>query len=177
MKVKQGLVQVITGDGKGKTTSAIGLTLRAIGAGKRVFFAQFLKSNPTSEFNALSTFGDLIAFAHYGTTGSEFLFDREPTEDDRVLARRGLNEVREAMLSEKYDLVILDEANIAAFYDVLSVESLLEMIKQKPDSVELVITGRRAAPQVIEAADLVTEMEEVKHYYKRGVKARKGIEY
>jgi len=177
MKLNEGQVQVITGDGKGKTTSAIGLTVRAIGAGKRVLFAQFLKGKLTSEFNALSELGDSITFICYGTPASKFLFDREPTEDEKAVARRGLNEVREAMLSGRYDLVVLDEANIAAFYDVISVDSLLEIIQQKPDSVELVLTGRYAAPQLIEAADLVTEMEEIKHYYKKGVKARKGIEY
>jgi cob(I)alamin adenosyltransferase len=177
MVLKEGFVQVITGDGKGKTTSAIGLALRALGAGEKVFFAQFLKSRATSEFNALSRFGDLITFAHYGKTGSKFMFDREPTEDDKILARRGLNEVGEAMLSGEYDLVILDEVNIATFFEIISVDSLLELIQQKPESVELILTGRRAAPQVIEEADLVTEMEEVKHYYTRGVKARKGIEY
>ncbi|MFH0812341.1 MAG: cob(I)yrinic acid a,c-diamide adenosyltransferase [Candidatus Zixiibacteriota bacterium] len=173
MKLKKGYVQIYTGDGKGKTTAATGLALRAVGAGMRVFIAQFLKGKGSSEFTALSKLGDSVTFAHYGRGG---FIQGEPTEEDKALARKGLEEVRQAMESGKYDVIILDEATMANFFHLLSVEDLLGLIHQKPPSVELIITGRRADPRLIETADLVTEMKEVKHYYTKGVMARKGIE-
>ncbi|MBD3292324.1 MAG: cob(I)yrinic acid a,c-diamide adenosyltransferase [Armatimonadia bacterium] len=169
---KRGYVQVYTGDGKGKTTAALGLALRVAGAGLRVFIAQFVKGMEYSELRALEQF-DEIEVRRYGRG---CFIRKEPSPEDIEAAHAGLAEAREELLSGDWDLVILDEANIAIFFDLFSVEDLLEVIAEKPEGVELVITGRRADPRVIEAADLVTEMREVKHYYEQGVQARKGIE-
>ncbi len=169
----RGYVQVYTGDGKGKTTAALGLALRAAGAGLRVFIGQFVKGMDYSELHALERLDDLIEVRQYGRS---CFIEREPEPEDIEAARAGLAEAREEMLSGAWDVVILDEANIATHFKLFPVEELLAVIAEKPEDVELVITGRRADPRVIAAADLVTEMREVKHYYERGVKARRGIE-
>jgi len=166
-------VQVYTGDGKGKTTAALGLAIRAVGAGLRVFIAQFVKGMEYSELKALRKFSDSIVVRQYGR---DCFIYRGPEEKDRELAREGLQEVQEVVAGGQYDLVILDEANIATYFNLFPVEDLLELIRRKADRVEIVITGRRADARVIEAADLVTEMKEVKHYYRKGVQARDGIE-
>jgi cob(I)alamin adenosyltransferase len=169
----RGYVQVYTGDGKGKTTAALGLAIRAVGAGLRVFIAQFVKGMEYSELKALRKFSDSIVVRQYARDC--FLY-REPEETDREFAGEGLQEVQEVVAGGQYDLVILDEANIATYFNLFSVEDLLELIRRKADKVEIVITGRRADARLIEAADLVTEMKEVKHYYQKGVQARDGIE-
>ena len=169
----KGYVQVYTGSGKGKTTAALGLSLRASGAGLRVYFAQFVKGMKYSEHDVLSRLSDLITVKQYGR---DCFIYREPDEEDIRAAQEGLKEVKEIMLSGKYDVVVLDEADIATYYNLFSVEALLDLIHAKPEDVELVITGRMADPRVIEAADLVTEMKEIKHYYQKGIMARDGIE-
>jgi len=169
----RGYVQVYTGDGKGKTTAALGLAIRAVGAGLRVFIAQFVKGMEYSELKALRKFSDSIVVRQYGR---DCFIYRGPEEKDRELAREGLQEVQEVVAGGQYDLVILDEANIATYFNLFPMEDLLELIRRKADRVEIVITGRRADARVIEAADLVTEMKEVKHYYRKGVQARDGIE-
>jgi cob(I)alamin adenosyltransferase len=169
----KGYVQVYTGDGKGKTTAAFGLAMRAYGAGLNVYIAQFVKGMKYSEQDAFKVLSKHVRVKQYGRG----CFIRgNPTEEDITAAREGLKEVKEIMLSGKYQVLILDEANIATFYNLFSVEDLLEMINNKPDDLELIITGRGADPRIIEAADLVTEMREVKHYYQEGVTAREGIE-
>lgn len=168
----RGYVQVYTGDGKGKTTAALGLALRAAGAGLRIFIGQFVKGMEYSELRALERF-DEIEVRRYGR---DCFIDREPEPEDIEAARAGLEDAREELISGRWDIVILDEANIATYFKLFPVEDLLALIEQKPADVELVITGRRADPRVIEAADLVTEMREVKHYYQQGVPCRKGIE-
>ncbi len=169
----KGYVHVYTGDGKGKTTAALGLAIRAAGAGLKVFFAQFLKSGDYSEHKALRRFSDIIEVRQYGRG----CFIRgKPADEDIEAAKKGLSEVREIVSSGRYDVVILDEANIAVFYGLIEVDQLLEIIKNRPSHVEIVITGRNADPKLIEEADLVTEMKEIKHYYKKGVLARIGIE-
>ncbi len=168
-----GYVHVYTGDGKGKTTAAFGLALRAVGAGLKVYIAQFVKGMVYSELTSVERFSDLITLKQYGRG---CFIRNEPTEEDIQLAREALKEVTEIVTSGNYDLVILDEANIAIFYNLFSVDELLALIEAKPEGVELVITGRRADPRLIERADLVTEMKEIKHYYAKGVEARKGIE-
>lgn len=170
---ERGYVQVYTGDGKGKTTAAIGLAVRAAGAGLRVFIAQFVKSGRYSEIDALERFADRITCRQYGRG---CWLHGEPSPDDARLAREGLAEVRGIILSGEWQLVILDEADIAVHFKLLEVGDLLELIDIKPAAVELVFTGRRADPRLIERADLVTEMKEIKHYYTQGVIARKGIE-
>ncbi|MDR1472084.1 MAG: cob(I)yrinic acid a,c-diamide adenosyltransferase [Synergistaceae bacterium] len=168
----RGYVQVYTGNGKGKTTAAIGLALRALGAGMNVFFAQFIKGARYSEIEIMSTL-ERLTHRQYGL--GCFLM-RAPSEEDRAAARRGVEEVREAMASGGYQLIILDEANVAAHLGVLPASDLVSLVREKPDGIELVFTGRNAPPELIEIADLVTEMREVKHYYAKGVRARRGIE-
>jgi cob(I)alamin adenosyltransferase len=169
----KGYVQVYTGDGKGKTTAAMGLALRAAGAGLKVYFAQFIKGMKYSEHAALDVLASSITVKQYGR---KCFINGAPKEEDISAAREGLVEVREIMLSGRYQVVVLDEANVAVRYNLFSVEELLDLIRIKPDGVELVITGRDADPRIIEAADLVTEMKEIKHYYQKGVCARDGIE-
>lgn len=169
----KGYVQVYTGNGKGKTTAALGLALRAAGAGLRVFIGQFAKGRPYSEIKSLGRFDDLITLRQYGS--GCFIFG-EPRQEDRDAAARGLAEIREAVSSGRYDVVILDEANIATFYNLVNIEELLAVIDQRPPHVELILTGRNAHEQILSRADLITEMLEVKHYYAAGVEARDGIE-
>jgi len=166
-------VQVYTGDGKGKTTAALGLALRAAGAGLRVFIAQFVKGMEYSELVSLARFADLVTVRQYGLRC--FIRDA-PAPEDVAAAREGLREAREAVASGRWDVVILDEANIATHFGLFSAAELLEVVDLAAGRVEIVITGRRADPRVIERADLVTEMREVKHYYAKGVAARRGIE-
>ena len=168
-----GYVHVYTGDGKGKTTAAIGLALRAAGAGLKVFIAQFVKSGEYSEINALKRFSDLITCRQYG---SGCWINKEPGRDDVRCARNGLEDVRRIITGGQYDVVILDEADIASHYGLVSADDLVELINMKPANLELVFTGRYAHPRLIERADLCTEMREVKHYYQKGILARKGIE-
>jgi len=169
----KGYVQVYTGDGKGKTTAAIGLAVRAVGAGLKVFIGQFVKGMEYSELKALERFAPSLLVRQYGR--KSFVHNK-PTDDDFRLAREGYEDVRRVINSKQYDLVILDEANIAVYFSLLTVEHLLALIEGKPDSVELVFTGRKADPRLLERADLVTEMHEAKHYYHKGVVAREGIE-
>jgi cob(I)alamin adenosyltransferase len=169
----RGYVQVYTGDGKGKTSAALGLALRAAGAGLRVFFAQFIKGGRTSEVQALERFDDRITVEQYGR--GHFIRG-EPAPEDVAAARDGLVAVRRAMASGAYDVVVLDEANDAVTCGLFGAGDLVGLIDARPDPVELVITGRGAVPAVLDRADLVTEMREVKHYYQDGVAARRGIE-
>ncbi|MCX5831677.1 MAG: cob(I)yrinic acid a,c-diamide adenosyltransferase [Deltaproteobacteria bacterium] len=168
-----GYIQVYTGDGKGKTTAALGLALRAAGAGLKVFIAQFVKGAEYSEIKALGRFSDLITLKQYGR--GCFIY-QEPAEEDKRLAVAGLEEAEAAMLSGQYQVIILDEVNIATYFPLFSVERLLDLIRKKPADVELILTGRKADPRIVEIADLVTEMGEIKHYYQKGVEARTGIE-
>lgn len=168
-----GYVHVYTGNGKGKTTAALGLALRAAGAGWKVFFAQFAKGAATSEHAALTRFDDRITIRQYGQTG---FIRRDPAEEDLDLAQHGLAECRQAIASGQYRLVVLDEANIGPALRLFPVEELLALVDARPDGVELVLTGRHADRRLLDRADLVTEMQEVKHYYRQGVMARTGIE-
>jgi len=169
----KGYLQVYTGDGKGKTTAAIGLAIRAAGAGLSVLFAQFVKGQKYSELAALERFSDRITVRQYGR---RCFIVQEPTEQDIEAATEGLAAVRESLRSGAYQLVILDEASIALYYKLFTVDELLDAIRERSPDCEVVVTGRRAPQELIDAADLVTEMREVKHYYAKGIKARKGIE-
>jgi cob(I)alamin adenosyltransferase len=173
--MQKGYIQVYTGDGKGKTTAALGLALRAAGADLKVFIAQFVKRMEYSEIRSFAAVGERVTIRQYGN-GCRLQHDRQD-DDAEQLARAGLAEVREVVASGAYHLVILDEANVATTYQLLDVEDLLEVIDSKPEHVELVITGRNADPQLLARADLVTEMREVRHYYQQGVTSRPGIEY
>lgn len=169
----QGYVQVYTGNGKGKTTAALGLSVRAAGAGLRVFIGQFLKKGDYSEIKALARFSDLITVEQYGQ--GRFLRG-EPDPEDIILSRQGISRIREVIASGRYQVVIVEEGNVAVTCGLISEEELASLILTKPPAVELVITGRGATDRIIELADLVTEMREVKHYYQNGVVARVGIE-
>jgi cob(I)alamin adenosyltransferase len=168
-----GYVQVYTGNGKGKTTAAFGLAMRAAGAGLKVFIAQFVKGMKYSEIEAFGRFSDLITVRQYGRG---CFIRNAPKEEDIWAAWVGLEEVRQVLDSGDYRLVILDEANIATHFRLFSIDDLLGLIDSKPAHVELVITGRNVDSRVLDRADLVTEMREIKHYYTKGVGARTGIE-
>jgi cob(I)alamin adenosyltransferase len=171
--MQKGYLQVYTGDGKGKTTAALGLAVRAAGAGFKVYIAQFLKKGDYSELKALERFSELITVEQFGL--GRFV-KGQPGADDIAAARRGLQSVRQVLSCGNHQMVILDEANVAAACGLLSVEDLLAVIEQKPDHVELILTGRGAAQQIIAKADLVSEVKAVKHYFNNGVMARVGIE-
>ncbi|HEY4787739.1 MAG TPA: cob(I)yrinic acid a,c-diamide adenosyltransferase [Bacteroidales bacterium] len=170
----KGYIQVYTGNGKGKTTAAFGLALRAVGAGKKVFFAQFVKGKVYSEVKAVLNYLPAISIKQFGL---ECFIRRNPTQADIDMARKGFEEVSGIILSGMYDVVILDEANIALYYNLFSEEELIQLLKKKPLKTEIIITGRYAPQEIIEIADLVTEMKEIKHYYTKGIEARVGIEF
>ena len=169
----RGYVQVYTGNGKGKTTAAIGLAIRAAGAGLNVYIAQFIKMGDYSEIKALKRFSDLITVEQYGL--GRFT-DGKPLPDDIAAAQKGLKQVKSVMTSEQYKVIILEEANVATKFGLIREQDLLGLMVNKPYDVELVITGRHASSRIIELADLVTEMVPVKHYFEKGVPARVGIE-
>jgi cob(I)alamin adenosyltransferase len=168
-----GRVQIYTGSGKGKTTAALGQAVRAAGHGLRTYVGQFMKGRPYGEIDALRRL-PLITIEQYG--GPDCLRREEVTADDVARAKRGLARALEAMSSGRYDLVVLDEVNVAVWFDLLDTEEVLAFIDRRPEHVELILTGRYAPAAVVEKADLVTDMREVKHYYREGVQARDGIE-
>lgn len=171
--MEKGYIQVYTGDGKGKTTAAMGLALRAAGAGLKVFIGQFVKGMHYSELDALKRYDDCITVKQFGRG---CFIHNKPSKEDIEAARKGLEEVAGIFTAGLYDVVILDEASIALYYNLFTLDELLHVLSGKKEHVEVVITGRRASQKLVEAADLVTEMKEVKHYYQKGVQARTGIE-
>ncbi|MFW5749283.1 MAG: cob(I)yrinic acid a,c-diamide adenosyltransferase [Halanaerobium sp.] len=168
----RGMVHVYTGKGKGKTTAAFGLAVRAVGAEKNVFIAQFVKGMKYSELKSLKKI-EKIEIKQYGL---DYFIKGKAEEEDINAARNGLEEAAAILKAGEHQLVILDEANIAVYYELFKLEELIEILENRAPGVEVVITGRYAAAELIEYADLVTEMKEIKHYYKKGVKARVGIE-
>jgi cob(I)alamin adenosyltransferase len=170
-----GYVHVYTGDGKGKTTAALGLALRAAGRGLRTYIAQFLKAPPSGETEAMARLAPLIRIEQFGREGFITVKDG-PGDEDVERAKAGLAKAREAMLSGAYRIVVLDEVNTAVHFRILPEADVLDFIGERPAAVELVLTGRYAPASFVDRADLVTEMKAVKHYFDRGVKAREGIE-
>jgi cob(I)alamin adenosyltransferase len=168
----KGYIQVYTGDGKGKTTASLGLALRAAGAGLNVYIVQFLKKGDYSEIKALSRFNN-ITVEQYGL--GRFVKGK-PSDEDIASGVEGYRKLCELLKQNKHDVVIAEEANVAVMCNLFKEEELLALMDMKPENMELVITGRNATQNVIDKADLVTEMTEIKHYYKQGVKARVGIE-
>ncbi len=166
-------IHVYTGKGKGKTTAAIGLVMRAYGAGLDIFFAQFLKKGEYSELKTLKRCSDRVVIRQYGT--GNFIDDR-PTQEDYEEVHKGMAEIREVLKGGLYDLVVLDEANLAIFYGIVDVHEFVRMLQARHPRSEVVITGRYAKDELLAVADLVTEMKEVKHYFRNGVEAREGIE-
>ena len=174
MSLKQGHVQVYTGDGKGKTTAALGLALRAVGRGLKVCMFQFIKGGGRyGEHLAAEKLAPLLTVIQTGRPG--WVNTKDITEDRRV-AQEALVRADQLMTSGEFDLFICDEINGAVAFGLIDVKQVLEFISRRPETTELVLTGRNAHERVIEAADLVTEMREIKHYYAAGVPARTGIE-
>jgi len=172
--MEAGYVQVYTGNGKGKTTAALGLALRGAGAGKKVYIAQFVKGMHYAELDALKRLSPDIIIKQYGL---DCFIEISPTEKDIEAARAGLKEIATIIHEGQYDIVILDEVCIALHFKLFALEELLGIVKNRPQAMEIVLTGRYCPQELLDFADLVTEMKEVKHYYQKGVKARKGIEF
>ncbi len=193
--LERGYIQVYTGDGKGKTTAALGLALRAYGRGYKTLILQFMKSKGYGEHESLKNFASDIEIR---TLGKPFFIAHEGEIDKETLAqikdevaifppgnppyelvevvKEGLELARQEMLSGLWDIVVLDEINVCVYFDLIPVELVVSLLEDKPENVELVLTGRKAHPEIITRADLVTEMKEVKHYYQQNVLARPGIE-
>lgn len=170
----KGLTIVYTGDGKGKTTAAFGLALRALGRGRRVKVIQFLKGRPSGEVMAARRWLPLLSIEQAG--GESWVDPRALSPEDRRKAAAGWDSARAAVSSGEWDVVVLDELNVAVRYGLIPLTEVLEMVRQKPSAVDLVFTGRGAPPELIEVADLVTEMREIKHPFHRGIPARRGID-
>jgi cob(I)alamin adenosyltransferase len=172
--LERGYVQLYTGDGKGKTTAALGLVLRALGQGLRPAVLQFMKADPN--------WGEIVALRRLGVPVQQCGLDHwvragRISAEDRAAAAEGFDRARALVESGDYDLVVLDELVTAVFFELVSLSSVLELIAAKPAAVELVITGRRAPDELVAAVDLATEMRPLKHYYDAGVQARPGIEF
>lgn len=167
------MIQVYTGNGKGKTTASLGLAIRASGAGLKVFIGQFAKGRHYSELSALRKIRNIKVEQF----GSACFIRKRPDEKDIKLAENGLKKIRKIISKGIYDLVILDEINIALNLKILKLRDVLTLIKKTPRKTELILTGRYAHPRILKIADLVSEIKEVKHYYRKGIKARKGIEF
>lgn len=170
----QGCVQVYTGDGKGKTSAATGLAVRAVGAGLRIFIGQFIKGKDSSEMALLRERCPEVTIEQFGH--GRFI-KTTPSNEDMTVAQHGIERLHEVMISGNYDVIIVDEANGAVSAKIIDVDNLISLINARPDNIELILTGRNAHKKVIECADLVTEMKSIKHYYDSGVPARKGIEF
>jgi len=168
------MLQLYTGNGKGKTTAAIGLTLRAVGAGFKVFFAQFMKNMSTSESQTIKLLGDNVVFKQFGS--GDYVINT-PSKKDFECAQAGFTEVYHAVKNGQFDMIVADEICTALYYKLIDIEKVFQLVKACPQQTELVFTGRYACDALINAADLVTEMREVKHFYSDGVPARKGIEF
>jgi cob(I)alamin adenosyltransferase len=174
-KLEKGLVQVYTGNGKGKTSAAFGLALRATGRGLKVYMIQFIKGG--FDYGELYTVKNLPNFTLKAFGRGKFVTSKPPQKEDVKLAREALHLAEQVVQSGSYNIVILDEINVALDLKLISLEDVLKLIKSKPSGLELVLTGRNAPEEIVEVADLVTEMKEVKHPFSRGTEARKGIEY
>ena len=174
MSFAKGYIHVYTGDGKGKTTSSLGLAMRAAGAGNRVAIIQFMKGRRYSEIDTAELIPGIEIFQH---GRDEFVSKEDPEQIDIDLARKGFEHAREIVNGGEYDMVILDEINVALDFKLLPIDEVMELIRNRPVHVEMVLTGRNAPAQIMEEADLITEMREVKHFYQQGVEARKGIEF
>ena len=180
-KTGQTLIHVYTGDGKGKTTAALGLALRAAGHGLHTYVGQFMKGQEYGELESAKMLGTddrgrpLLTIAQFGKP--TLIHKKDVSEEDVQLARAGLASALQAMLSGEYEIVVLDEVNVALYFELLTVQEVLAFLDQKPPEMELVLTGRRVPQEIVDRADYVTVMEEAKHPKQKSVKARKGIEF
>jgi len=172
--MKKGLIQVYTGNGKGKTTAALGLALRAVGHGMKVLMIQFMKGEPYGELESSKRLSPHLTLIQVGR--ETFISRSNPDPKDLQLAQEGFGMAKKAVQNKEYDIVILDEINLAVDYGLISIADILQLIDSKPEEIELILTGRNVKREILEKADLVTEMVDRKHYYEKGVPARKGIE-
>ncbi len=167
------LIQVYTGNGKGKTTAALGLALRAAGANLKVFIGQFIKGRPYSELKALRKIRNI----RVEQFGRSCFIKKSVHKKDIEAAKNGLEKIKKIISKAVYDVVILDEINVALKLGLLKLKDLLDLIEKTPKKVELILTGRNADPKILRIADLVSEIKDKKHYYKKGIQARRGIEF
>lgn len=172
--MKKGYVHIYTGPGKGKTTAALGLGLRANGAGLKVHIIQFMKGRRYNEINAIEKLENFTISQH---GRDEFVSKEKPEKIDIDLAHKGFLHAKDVINNGKYDMVILDEINVAVDYNLISVKDVIELIEKKPKHLELVLTGRNAHPEFIRIADVVTEMLEIKHPYQKGELAKEGVDF
>jgi cob(I)alamin adenosyltransferase len=175
-KIKfKGYIQVYTGNGKGKTTAALGVALRAAGHGLKTYIGQFLKGQDYGELVAIGKLTPWIEIEQFGRKGFIHV-TKDPDEVDFKKARSGLKKCLAAMVSGKYSIIILDEVNVALYFKLITEKDLHDFLDKRPENVEVILTGRYAPASVVKRADLVTEMKEIKHYYQKGIQSRKGIE-
>ena len=172
--MEKGYIHVYTGPGKGKTTAALGLGLRASGAGLKVHMVQFMKGRRYSEIDTIDNISNFTISQH---GRDEFVSKENPDKIDIDLAQKGFKFAKEIINNGKYDMVILDEINVAVDYNLISLKEVIRLLEKKPEKLELILTGRDAHPDIIKIADLVTEMLEIKHPYQQGIIARKGIDF
>lgn len=169
------MIQVYTGNGKGKTTAAIGQVVRAAGCGMKSYFVMFMKDFEYGEIKILRELSESIEIKQF--CNDEFVFKKEmPSEKLKEEARKGLNDSLNNMLSGKYNIIVLDEILVSIYFQLIDLQDLIGFIKEKPKDVELILTGRYCPNKILELADLVTEMNEVKHYYQKGITSRKGFD-
>ncbi|MGE5432222.1 MAG: cob(I)yrinic acid a,c-diamide adenosyltransferase [Syntrophomonadaceae bacterium] len=173
--LKKGFIQIYTGSGKGKTTAALGQALRASGSGMKTLIVQFMKDFPYGELKALKSLEAFITIEQYGN--DTFVFEKRPPDNnDKEEIKRAIKRSMQALISGEYDIVILDEICVCFYFGLLKAEDVMPLLEIKPEAVELILTGRYCPAEILEKADLVTEMLEVKHYYQKGITSRKGIE-
>ncbi len=176
--LEKGYIQIYTGDGKGKTTASLGLALRAIGHGWNVLIVQFAKGDQANYYGEIMSSSKLMPNLEVVQFGLDrVVYAANVTMDDYKEARKGLEFTKKAIQSNKYQMVILDEINICVDLSMIKVSEVKEMLMNRPKNIEIVLTGRRAHPEIVAMAHLVTEMKPVKHYFEQGVMARQGIEY
>jgi len=174
MSIEKGLIHIYTGNGKGKTTAAIGLGIRATGEGLKVYMIQLMKGRRYSEIDALDKIKNFTV-AQFGR--DEFVSKENPEQIDIDLARKGFEHAKEIIKNAEHDLVILDEINVAVDFGLVPLKDVLKIMDEKPENVELVFTGRYSHPDMVRQADLVSEILEIKHPYQSGVQSRKGIDW
>lgn len=173
--LQQGFIQVYTGNGKGKTTAAIGQGVRAAGYGLKTYFIQFMKEYPYSEIKSLEKLKDSITLVQVGK--DDFVYKKiPPSEEEKLAIKKALAETKNKMLSGEFDLIVLDEIFVLIFFGLIDKEEIISFINVKPENVELIMRGRYCPQEIIDKADLITEMKGVKHYYEKGVLARMVIE-
>ncbi len=174
MTLKKGLIHIYTGNGKGKTTAAIGLGIRATGNDLKVYMVQFMKGRRYSEIDALEIIPNFTVFQ---SGRDEFVSKENPEQIDIDLASKGFEHAKKIINAGKHDLVILDEINVAIDFNLIPLENVMKLLEEKPENVEVVMTGRYADPEIVRQADLVSEILEIKHPYNEGVQSRKGIDW